>query len=135
MTFSSGVLSEPEVWPYIEAYLKVRDKFNASKYLFAPTLGRSSAKFLTEKLLSDKFRDLIASYVPELPGGCGIHAIRDIRATHEIVTTGDYVHAAYLLHDKEKTVFDHYIHVLNAYHERQRALRTTSPLRGLRGPT
>jgi hypothetical protein len=89
-------------------------------------------KYFSEKRLSDHFRLLVQSYVPELQRAPGIHAIRHIRATHEIVTTGDYVHAAYLLHDDTKTVLDNYAHTLNAYHERQRALRgTTSALSGL----
>jgi hypothetical protein len=123
---------DPNVWPYLEQYLTTyRCQFAHSDYLFAPAASRSKRRYMRSQKLSERFSEILQQYVPECPEGSGEHCVRHIVATHIIVTTGDYILAAHLLHDFEKTVNDNYRHLLEQYFERKRATTMTPMLSGL----
>lgn len=124
---------DPNVWPYLEQYLTTyRSQFDTSAdYLFAPSATRSSKPYLSPQKLSEAFSDLLQKYVPECAEGSGVHSVRHIVATHVVITTGDYILAAHLLHDKDKTVQEQYAHLLKEYHERRRSATMTPMLAGL----
>ncbi len=123
---------DPNVWPYLEQYLTTyRSQFALSDYLFAPAPSRSKRLYMRSQKLSERFSEILQQYVTECPEGSGEQAVRHIVATHIIATTGDYVLAAHLLHDEEKTVRDNYEHLLKQYFERKRASTMTPMLAGL----
>jgi hypothetical protein len=124
---------DPYVWPFLEEYLEIhRPKFgNPSDYLFVPDSARTDSLYWGNEAMSDKYRRLLQQYVPECPEGYGLNAPRHIVATHIVVTTGNYIHAAHMLHNKVKTTQRSYAHVLEKYHERQRAKTITPLLSGL----
>ena len=123
---------DPNVWPYLEQYLTFyRPEFAQSDYLFAPAASRSKRLYMRSQKLSEQFSEIVQQYVVECPEGTGEHAVRHVVATHIIVTTGDYVLAAHLLHDDEKTVRDSYEHLLKQYFDRKRESTMTPILAGL----
>lgn len=123
---------DPNVWQYLEQYLTTyRSQFAQSDYLFAPAATRSKRLYMRSQKLSEQFSELLKQHVPECPEGSGEHSVRHIVATHIIVTTGDYVLAAHLLHDYEKTVQETYAHLLKQYFERKRTSTMTPMLTGL----
>lgn len=122
---------DPNTCVYLEQYLAYRSQFRESDYLFAPSSKRSKNLYWKSKSLSERFADLLRRYVPECPDGSGIHSARHIVATHIVVTTGDYILAAHLLHDEEETVRRNYAHLLRQFHERRRAAVMTPLLAGL----
>lgn len=122
---------DPNTCVYLEQYLAYRSQFRESDYLFAPSSKRSKKLYWKSKSLSERFAGLLQRYVPECPDGSGIHSARHIVATHIVVTTGDYILAAHLLHDEEETVRKNYAHLLRQFHERRRAAVMTPLLAGL----
>jgi len=110
----------PIVWPHIDAYLKIRDQFRASPHFFAPCTSKGALNYLCAKSLSQLFRKLVATYVPEQPRGCGIQGMRHIWATVIVSKYRDYSLAAQILHDKESTVAKNYAHAMPEAGRRQR---------------
>lgn len=119
---------EADVWHFIEQYIEIREHLTSSDLVFVSSAfpGR------TWRGVTNRFRDLTASYVDGCPG-VGVQAMRHLVATHIIINSrGDYEFAARILHDRPETVRKHYAHLLEAFEDRGRAKYLAPALRGLR---
>lgn len=121
---------DPSIWPYIERYIKhYRPLFNShTDFLF---VSQETPDFIWSSM-DDTYRDLTKEYVPGCEQGTGTHGIRHVCGTHVLVVSGgDILQAAELLHDKISTVERDYIHILGSIADRGRTATLSPVLRGL----